>query len=156
MQISQLNTSVPHKDHTIAAPKIPQFNTKILQFNTKIPQFNTKNPLVKHKNFVSFTPKTLQFHTAFGNLNWGVFRVALRGFQCGIEGILGAKKGWSFCVELLCWTEGVWNWEGPIAELFTLRYYKRKIQIIFLIIPTFIELSLKSCDFSLWLRLKSA
>ena len=32
--------------------------------------------------------------------------VELRGFWCGTEKFLRAEKEWSFCVELMCWTEG--------------------------------------------------
>ena len=39
----QFNTSVPHKDQTISAQKIPQFNTK--------------NPSVQHQNPLSSTQK---------------------------------------------------------------------------------------------------
>ena len=34
----QFNTSVPHKDHTFSAPKIPQFNTKNLSVTNQKPE----------------------------------------------------------------------------------------------------------------------
>ena len=61
-------------------------------------------------------------------LNWGVFwledfsLLSCRFFGVELTGvlnlgffvrnwrILGAEKEWPFCVELMCWTEGVWNW----------------------------------------------
>ena len=126
----QFNTSVPHKDHTIAAPKIPQFNTKNSSVQ-HIPQFQTNNPSVQHQKSLSSTPKTPQFNTKTPSVqlrkpfgfthflvwnwvvcwtelllvwNWGVFRVALRGFWCGNYGILGLKMSspfvWNWCVEL--------------------------------------------------------
>ena len=102
-QTPQLNTSVPHKDHTFSAPKIPQFHTK--------------NSSVQYKNPLTSTTKAPQFHTPFGVglrgvLDWGVFGVELRGFWCGTEG----------CVELTgfrCWTERflLWNWGVSGVEL---------------------------------------
>ena len=72
------------QDHTLSAPKIPQFNTKIpqihiknpsvqhtLQFNTNTPQFHT--PLSSTPNTpqfhtsLSFTQKTPQFNTPFSS-----------------------------------------------------------------------------------------
>ena len=59
--LPQFNTSVPHKDHTFSAPKIPQFNSK----NPSVqhpPLFHT--PSVQHPKSLSSTPKTPQLNTA--------------------------------------------------------------------------------------------
>ena len=71
----QFHTSVPYKDHTFSAPKIPQFNTKI-------PQFHTENPSVPHQKLLSSTDPTEGFSVrnrgVFGFLNSRVFGVELR------------------------------------------------------------------------------
>ena len=90
----QFITSVPHKDHTSSAPKIPQFNTK----NPSVPpppQFHIKNPSVQHTPQLCF---------------------CLRSFWCGTEGKVelrdfGCWRGvvlvWNRCVEV---RGSVWNW----------------------------------------------
>ena len=75
---AQFNTSVPHKYHTLSAPKILQFNTQIPSVpHTR--QFHTKNSSVQ---------RTPQFHTAYIELFLSEGCVELRGFWCGTEGFL--------------------------------------------------------------------
>ena len=105
---------------------------KSLSFIPKTPQFNKKPPSVKHQKPLSSTPKPTHLNSSWGVLsldqrgvlNWSVSGVELRG---GSEGLmvwnrevfgvelrhLGAEKEWPFCVELMCWTEELWNWGGP-------------------------------------------
>ena len=48
----------------------------------------------------------VQHNPQFFVLNWGDFGVELRDF--------GGWKGVALCVELMCWTDGVWKWGGPL------------------------------------------
>ena len=118
----QFNASVPHKDHTFSAPKISHSSIKNLSVHHQ-------NPSVPHGKPLS------SIHPLVGNWvvcwtegflawNWEVCEtekcVELRGFRYGtevflvwIEGFLvwnwvifEAEKEWTFCVELMCWTEG--------------------------------------------------
>ena len=50
MSTPQFHTSVPHKNHTFSAPKIPQVNTKN-------PSVQHQNPSVSHQKPLSSTPK---------------------------------------------------------------------------------------------------
>ena len=43
--------------------------------------------------------------------NWEV--CGTKSFLVLNRGVFRAEKECPFCVELMCWTEGVWNWEGP-------------------------------------------
>ena len=77
----QFHTSVPYKDHTFSAPKIPQFNTKI-------PQFHTENPSVPHQKLpVQHIPQCF----------------LVRGFWCGNEGFWEPKRCGP-CLEPMCCT----------------------------------------------------
>ena len=130
--------------HTFSAPKTPQFNTKIPRFPTKNPSVPHQKPLSSTQGCVELrglqcgTEGFLLLHwgvelrsfrcgtEGFLVLNQGVFGVELRGFWRGTDGCwteeflvwnwgnFGAEKDWPFCVELMCWTEGVWNWGGPV------------------------------------------
>ena len=88
-------------------PKSLSSTPKTRQFITQIPQFHTEKPSVP-------PPPQFQDVLNWGVLvwNWGVYWT--EGFLVWNWGILGAEKEWFFCVELMCWTEGVWNWERPI------------------------------------------
>ena len=105
--------------------------------------FSTENLSVPHQEPLSSTPKSPQFDTPFSSeeflvWNLGVSGVEPRRFRCGTGGffgwnwgvcwteefsvwklaILGAEKEWPFWVELMCWTEGVWDWRGPFFHFF--------------------------------------
>ena len=89
----QFHTSVPYKDHTFSAPKIPQFNTKI-------PQFHTENPSVPH---------ILQFHTPLcwpEGFLWDWVGGGTEEFWCLTEGFWELKRCGP-CVEAMCWNKGV-------------------------------------------------
>ena len=113
----QFNTSFPHKNHTLSAPKMPQFHTSnpllppLRQFHTKNPSVHHKTPSVQHKTpsvphqnpSVQQIPQT---NTVFLVWNWRVFGVELRSFWCWTEGFLvwnWEVFGWNWGV---CWTEG--------------------------------------------------
>ena len=113
--------SSTHQFHTRTTPSQPP---KSLSSTLKSPQFHTKKSYCKARLFRAFWCWTQGFFvlnwggcvelrvfwngTEGGVLNWGVFGVELRDF--------GAEKEWPFCLELMCWTEGVSNWGGPTIK----------------------------------------
>ena len=103
----------------------PQFHTDPLSSTHRFHPRTT--PFQNRKSFSSTPKKAIELVWNWGVFsvevrgmwNWGVFGVKLRGlelrgFWCGTEGFLvlnwrflRAEKEWLFCVELMCWTEGV-------------------------------------------------
>ena len=53
--------------------------------------------------------------------NWGVRWT--EGFLVLYWGIFGPEREWPFCVELLSWTEGVWNREAHGSNSYQVRYW---------------------------------
>ena len=105
----KFNTSIPHKDQTFLAPKIPQFNTNNLSFQHE-------NPSVPHQKPLSSTPKPPHFHIKNSSVpHTDKNFVELRGFWCGTEGFWGLKKSgpfvWNWCVDLRgCGSDGDPSW----------------------------------------------
>ena len=117
---SQFNTSVPHKEHTFSAPKIPQFNTP--QFNTPSVQhpLSSTSPSIPHP--LSSTPP--QFKTSLRSTlpSAGLYRAIFCRFfvlnwgRCWTEACVELRRvlNWGVCVSegcvevrgFRCWTEG--------------------------------------------------
>ena len=124
------------------------------------PRFHTKSPSVQHQKPLSSTPKPpnrgvcgtegfsvgnwegLELRdvlcgTEGGGSNWGVFGVELRGLWCGTERffvwnweIFRAEKEGPSCVDLMCWTEGLWNWGGPEYYIIKILPLSKMIKIV--------------------------
>ena len=117
--VQHRDPSIPHKKLLSSTPKTPQFNIKIPQFHTPLSstQFLSEGFLVWNQRIFCVEVKGLELRGSWcwtegflvwiwgvcgteGFLvwNWGVFGVELKDLR--------AEKEWSFCVELMCWTEG--------------------------------------------------
>ena len=118
---STQNPSVQHQKSLSSTPKslsstlkTPLSDTPLIS-TPKPPQFNTKTPSVPHRKPLSSTHPSVPHQTDRVSQptvwNWGMCWT--EGFPMWNWGILGAETEWPICLELMCWTEGVWNREDP-------------------------------------------